>query len=178
MTSTTTSTEDQRTRAQDLAQKHLTDLLTGDRIPYDFDGDWQMLSDLLSTRDEFQQIARRITDDLASAVKFATGGSGRMNSLGVLQGDATRVDGLAMLFHARVSYAKDLLFDHYLAKIRETEAEWETVEAFGPHAAECVEQARIMAQATGSTGATHSIASSADDALAPTSSATVRRVQS
>lgn len=176
---TTTTSEDQRERARNLAQKHLTDLLAGDRSPYDFDRnrDFRMLADLVNTAENFRGLAKRIADDLDSASRFAHGESGRMNSLGVLQGDATRIDALAMLFHKQIEYAKDVLYDFYMDEIQKVDAEWEIVEAFGPQAAECVEQAKIHAQVTGSGSATHSVSASGDaTSLAPTSSATVRRI--
>lgn len=54
--------------------------------------------------------------------------------------------------------------------------EFEVVSSFGPEAAFCADRARSQARVTGSVSATWSVSRAGDDA--PTSSATVRRVQS
>lgn len=116
MTSTTNTEPSPRERAIEQAQEHLIAVLDGSRSPYeDGERELRLLGDLVSTASELRGLAKRTAGALDDAVSFVSGGRGRMNNLGILQGDATRIDACAALFSYQADLAKRALVDHYLA---------------------------------------------------------------
>lgn len=69
------------------------------------------LGDLLHNRDEFVQNAEGAKRDLDSAIAAAKGGRGSINSLGVLQSRAPRIDVLAATFSLRYDRAVESWHD-------------------------------------------------------------------
>ena len=71
---------------------------------------------LTNARDEIVRMAAGIKRDLDSAVTYATGGSGILNGLGVLQGDGPRFDINAALFRAHAETVQTLLYERAAAE--------------------------------------------------------------
>jgi hypothetical protein len=111
----------ERKAAIEAAQDHLVRVLRDSKfedinIGRDSNDLYELLSDLVSARDEMLSLSASMRRDMEHADRYVVGDEGRFNSLGILQSSALRYDQLAAVFALQVKYAKSALVRYYEAR--------------------------------------------------------------